>query len=63
MKDFNWRWLLVPCVPTVSILHVRWLTFLMEMPWPNPGSACAAVVVASFSTLLAALWASREIGE
>ena len=54
----NWKLLVVPLVPTVSILHTQWLCLLLGREWGTFESSTAAVMVAIPLTLLAAFWAA-----
>lgn len=61
-RNVNWRWLAVPAAPTVSVMHTRWLCYIAHQPWPSDGAMTMSVVGGLAGMLLAAMWASREIG-
>ena len=58
MRQFNWKMFVVPLVPTVSILHTRWLCYLLDGEWGTHSTTAAAVMVAGLLTILAAMWAT-----
>jgi hypothetical protein len=35
MSGFNWKLLVVPIVPTFSIIHTKWLCYVANQPWPS----------------------------
>jgi hypothetical protein len=58
MKGFNWRWLVVAATPTVSILHVRWLCYVANQPWPSEGAMCLSFAASFVGVGVGALWAA-----
>lgn len=58
LPDINYRWFVVPFMPTLTILHVHWLAYLMDLPWPNPGAGLIAILTSTGTTLAACAWAS-----
>jgi hypothetical protein len=53
----NWRWLVLPLVPTVTILHVRWLCYLAHQPWPSDGAMFLSFMGSVTGVMVAAAWA------
>jgi hypothetical protein len=60
MKGFNWRWLVVAATPTVSILHVRWLCYVANQPWPNDGATVLTFAASFVAVCMGALWAATR---
>lgn len=62
MKGFNWKWLVVPFVPTVTVLHAHWLCYLMDANWGTPGHHLFVGLMSFVMTCFAAGWASQWKG-
>ena len=57
MKRFNWRIPVAAATPTVSILHTKWVCYLMGGEWGTFPATFAAVMLGVITTSLAVAWA------